>query len=107
MKSVGNTTASVGRGVGPDVQVVPENCPKGRWKELAPMSLPEPRETLTRQMERFVTRNDPMLRRLDAVEQKDALVEMVEVGFPVELAEAVAEKLGFVLTGDVKEIDGA
>lgn len=77
---------------GPD-----ENCPQGFWKGLAPMAEPESRVNLAERADRFITMNNPMLRRLDAVSQADALVEMAKLGLSLELAKEVAERLGLTL----------
>ena len=81
----------------------PENCPLNLWKDLVPVPLPEPRQDIAERANRFLLKNEPWLRRLDAVARADVLVEMVGVGFPLELAKATGEQLGLNLTRRLEE----
>ncbi len=73
------------------------NCPLGKWAGLEP-AVPPPPPTYEAQAERFIMRQDPLLKRLDNRNLSHALLELVAAGrMPREMADAIALKKGIDL----------
>ena len=75
-------------------------CPKELWDGLDPVDTERPPlipEEWGRRAEQYIVTNDPLLSRLSNDDLKQALVEMIERGLHLLLAEEIAKQKGLEL----------
>ena len=79
-------------------------CPENRWSGLEEVDMERPPpspEMLSEIATRYIDRNDPLLSRLSNDDLEQALGEMIDRGFNLELAEEIARQKGLELDVDI------